>query len=111
MSSQLSTHIITSLLDLSPKVDWQRKTEALDKFSAAYTSSSLRVSSSEMAQLNVFFSVCLGDLRSSLIRSALDCLVNVSGRDEDDLIDNSNKHWREVGGGATGGKWREERLE
>ncbi|GMH65171.1 hypothetical protein TrRE_jg8418, partial [Triparma retinervis] len=72
------THIITSLLDLSPKVDWQRKTEALDKFSAAYTSSSLRVSSSEMAQLNVFFSVCLGDLRSSLIRSALDCLVNIT---------------------------------
>jgi hypothetical protein len=77
MSTQVSP-LIALLLDLSPKVDWQRKTSALEQFSSAYTSREHRTSSSELAQLNVFFASCLGDLRSSLIRAALDCLVNVS---------------------------------
>jgi len=90
MSSKVAT-AVNKLVELSSKIDWARKTDELRLFSQAYTS--LPPDKTSLGELNVFFSTCLGDLRSSLIRATLDTLVAVSliniGGIEHEIIDNT----------------------
>ena len=72
--------LVSNLAGTPENADWRDKVSALEKFSTSLASlTGTEFIGLGLTELLPFFRSCVEDLRSSLVRAALDCLVIMAG--------------------------------